>query len=944
MAILKDLFSKITELPAEPEKPEPPPRDHIVVAAWKAKERFDRFNRDRRALLRGQIGERAYQAVCALPFLLHTNCDGLPGHVESAACPAGITGYDAPASDMELMAKLFPKADIRRQPVYKMAIDLVAVMGSAGSMGFTESSDLDIWVSFRLSEFGLLSLDILRQKAARIEEWMVRHSGVEVHLFVQPTEHIRDNNFGKTDIEGCGSALGALLKEEFYRTAIVIAGRPPLWWVMPPGLGADSYQALATHLRDAPGFDSETFVDLGPVHQAVLGELFGAAIWQIAKGQKSPFKSALKMGYLEKTVCVGNSSVPLCEALKEKVIHGGDPDPYRLLFDEVLSYYNGMSDLAAQELLAECFYLKTGACLDPDLPDSSASGEAEQVLREYVLKWGWGRRKIRRLNDFRRWRFEWLKELSNDIDRFFLRSYKRIYDALAEAGMAHAITDRDLTVIGRTLQVAYRQSPTKMARIHLLAGGLREPVLSLIEALLPSGDVEWRLYRGVVNALTEDESASSLISSFSDVTELMVWAAYNGVLGPKTRLLCKPVDRRFSSADLESVAELLVGFLAEGDLDSHEVEKLLEDPLPIRLFTVVNLGSEENDIVDVSALYQTTWGETFYRRFTGSGAYREFVEEILCEFWQKAPNPNRITVYAPRRKVSALTSPGARLQKSVAKMAAMFGGAFAPERELRRQITPTAEGFTAIELEAKGFSIRNLVSQQALMRYLCGVGPWNQIVTRVEEDNERLADVALMYVTAEKGRINVFVVERAKLPELFVVDEVGNLFAAVCDDVNPAYTLSKLLIFLEASLEEIRSQPLNPLGMVAPAECVKIFRLSAEPSLRVYPATNDFKAKVKELGLKPMGLTIQKTPGEAGGPSGYKITWGSEVIRSGEVAYPLEELKRRIRDSRASERDYGVYVTKLFLDEQFVRKNCGSFTATGHYLFYKSLIEQRLNS
>lgn len=944
MALLKDILSKISEKPAEPEKPAKPEPDRVVVDAWRWKELFDRFNRVRKATLKAQIGDRAYQALNALPFLLHSNCEGLPGYIESSGCPTGITGYEATSSDVELVSRLFPNADIRRAPVYKMAIDLVAVMGSAGSMGFTDSSDLDIWVSFRLSDHSILALELLREKATAIEEWMVRHTGVEVHLFVQPTEHIRDNHFGKTDIEGCGSALGALLKEEFYRTAILLAGRPPLWWVMPPGMGMEGYARRAERLAEADGFDIAVFVDLGPVHQVVLGELFGAAIWQIAKGQKSPFKSALKMGHLEKTVCAGEAGLPLCEVLKERVINGDTPDPYRLLFDEVLAYYSQHNDLAAQELLAECFYLKTGAALDPDALGAPGATEVEVTLKEYVARWGWGRRKIKRLNDFRRWRFEWLNELSNDIDRFFLRSYKRIYDALAKAGMAHAITDRDLTVIGRTLQVAYRQSASKMTRIHLLAGGVRESVVSLIEAQLPSGEVEWRLYRGVVNALTEEDSSGNLISSFADVVELIVWAAYNGIIGPKTRLLCKPLDRRFSSADLESVAELLVAFLEEGDREGHEVEKLLTDPLPVLMFVVANLGSEEQDVVDISCVYQTSWGETFYRRFKGATAYREFVEELLFDFWEKAFDPSRVTVYAPRRKVSAFTSPGARLAKSMGKFATLFGGGKVPLREVRRQVTPTADGFTVVELDAKGFSIKTFTAMPQLMRYLCGIGPWDSLVTRIEEDSERLAELSLVYATAEKSRINLFVVDRPKVPEIYIVDEVGNIFHTLCDDINSIYTLSKVTVFIEETLEDLRGQRQNPLSAVEPQECVRIFRLSVEPSLRVYPATNDFKAKVKALGLKPMGLTIERTAQEGNTSAGYKITWGGEVIRSGQVTHPLEELKRRIRESRASERDYGVYVTRLFLDEQFTKKNCGSFAATCHYLLYKTLIEQRLNS
>lgn len=943
MASIKDLFLKIAEKPQEEAPPREEP-DLVLQEALKAEKRFGHFNRARHAKLKKQVGERAVQALAALPFMLHTNCEGLPGYTEGLSCPNGIVGYEASSSDMELIHRLFPKASPRRTPVLKMAIDMIAVMGSAGSIGFTDASDLDIWICFRLSEHNGLALTILRQKVAEIEEWMNKYSGVEIHLFVQPTENIRENNFGTIDIEGCGSALGTLLKEEFYRTAIVLAGKPPLWWVMPSGLSSEEYGERVSLLKETGGFDSHAYVDLGPVDRVVLGELFGAAIWQIAKGQKSPFKSALKMGYLEKTVCERDTAVPLCEILKSQVLSGGMPDPYGLLFDEVLQYYLDKNDLAAQELLAECFYLKTGAAIDPDTLEAEPKDEVEETLKRYIEKWGWGRRKIKRLNDFASWRFEWLKELSNDVDRFFLRSYKRIYDTLAEGGMVRSITDRDLTVIGRTLQVAYRQSPNKMTRIHLMAGGMREPVLSLIEAGLPTGAVEWRLYRGVVNPLTEEENAPNLISSFTDVVELMVWASYNGILGQKTRLLCRPLDRRFSSADLESIAQNLFTFIEDGDKQATEIEDLLKEPLPERMFVVVNIGREESEIVEVSALYQTSWGETFYRRHSGPLAFREFAEQILFNFWSTAPDPSRVNIYAPRRKVSALTSPGARLQKSMNKMMALFGGEPPPERQIRRQILSTAEGFAVIERDSKGFTMKSFPTYEHLKRYLSGVGPWDLLLTGVEDDAERLGELGLIYQTAEKGKVDVFVIERGKRPEICIVDEIGNFYQTVCDDVNPIYTLAKVLVFLRYTFEEVRGQDGNPLGLIAESDCLRIFKMSTEQNLRVYPATHDFMNKVEALGLKPVGLTIEKLPAQGGLSGGYKITWGDEVIRSGQVSHPLEELKKRIAQSRSSEKDYGVYVTRLFLDEQFQKKSCGTFSASGHYLFYKSLIEQRLNS
>jgi adenylate cyclase class 1 len=915
-----------------------------VASSWEAVDRFQRFNRERLNRLEAQVGERAAQAVHALSFLLHTNQEGLPGYMGDAACPFGVTSYEPRLEDFELMRRLFPDIEVRRVPVPRMAVDLVAVMGSAGSIGFAEGSDLDIWICFRLGEHGPFGLSVYRQKVLEIEKWMNRHAGVEIHLFVQPVEQIRTNNFGEADLEGCGSAMGMLLKEEFYRTAIVLSGRMPLWWIVPPEATPADYQSHFAALSEAPGFDSQAFVDLGAVDSVSIGELFGAAIWQIAKGQKSPFKSALKMAYLEKVVCSGEKQIPLCEIYKREVIAGNRPDPYRLLFDVVLQYYREQSDLASQELLAECFYLKTGLRLNPSALGTQQNSEDAEVLRRYVLSWRWGGRKVERLNDFSGWKFEWIKTLSSDLNGFFLRSYKRLHDAMERAGGRQAITDRDLTIIGRKLLVAYRQMPNKMDRIHIMGGGVSESILSLIETPLVTGDSEWRLYRGLVNPLNEEERIADLIRSFPDVNELMAWAAYNGVLSNKTRLLCRPLAQQFSSAELEALAPFLVEFLNNGEDRDPSSEDLLNDPRPFQMVVVANLGHDEDEIVEIGALYQTNWGETFYRNFRGRAALREFSEELLFPFWSNALDPSKVTVFAPRRRINALTSPGARLKKWLPRLNALFVGEPLKGLEHRRHILTTSEGPAVIERTPSGFGFNSYASKTQLLRHLSGVGPYDRIKTLVDNEVGNLELLSAVFEASEYGKINIFVGENERPPTLYVVDEIGNFFMQECEAGDPVYALAKLLVFLENAIRILRSQTANPLSAAKPNEAVKILKFASAPPFRAYAATNDFLARVADLGLNPVGLSIEKTHADLGKAMGYVITWGTEVIRSGEVAHPLEELKRRISAQRRAGTEYGVYVTELFLDDQFVKNNCGGFSTVGHYLVYKRALEQRLNS
>ncbi|MFQ5560300.1 MAG: hypothetical protein ACE5FU_06935, partial [Nitrospinota bacterium] len=55
---------------------------------------------------------------------------------------------------------------------------------------------------------------------------------------------IRQDDFGGSNKESVGSSLGKVLKEEFYRTMILVCGKRTLWWIMPPGVSDQEYLEL----------------------------------------------------------------------------------------------------------------------------------------------------------------------------------------------------------------------------------------------------------------------------------------------------------------------------------------------------------------------------------------------------------------------------------------------------------------------------------------------------------------------------------------------------------------------------------------------------------------------------------------------------------------------------------------------------------------------------
>ncbi|WP_459940250.1 class I adenylate cyclase [Deferrisoma palaeochoriense] len=895
--------------------------------------------RRRLARLQAQTGDRVAEALHLLPLLLHVNQPGLPGHVDDPACPVGIADYSPSAEALRRAKRLFPEARIKRGAFYRPAVDLVAVMGSAGSIGFTGESDLDVWIchSPALSES---AVEAYGQKVREVEAWLNRHTGAEFHLFLQSTADIRANRFGQTDLEGCGSAMGAILKEEFYRTHVLLGGKLPVWWVLPPGLDADGYAAELARILDDPTLITDAYVDLGPVARVPLGELFGATVWQIVKGEHAPFKSALKLGLLEKILCSeGGPPEPLCEEVKRRVHAGETPDPYCVLFDAVVEHYRNQGDPATEDLLARCFYLKAGVRVDPDRLKACERDPGDLgTMTRYAQAWGWGPRRLRHLNEFRTWKFERVRELAEELDRFFLRTYQRIRSRLDNAGETQRITPRDLTVLGRRLQIRYRKAPHKMETLRLVTPGLEESHLTLYREALPDGAAPWRLYRGHASPSNVEQKANDLLRESEDPLEPLVWAAHNGLLGRRTQLGCWDTERRVTGAELEPAARLVTEVLARVRARSPDAPTLLRPP---RTEDLVVLG-EPGSAGGFAVVWATSWGEVFYRTWTGPGAYAGLMDEAFVPYLRERGAPERLRVYAPSPKVGGhrLALPLDRRLPDVARWLASG----LPAETRRRYVCGAEGGYSVLDQTGPDqIAHRTAFGREDLLRILGAVGPFGRVETRVERQAGDLALIATLLDEAHHGILDLFVLREGDRDRVFVVDEAGNLSHWEAPADPQPYLLAKLLHFLENVFPDVAAQPGSPVEGKALADVLRVHTVIFEGTCRAFTATQDHLSRVRALGLRPTGLVIERRDAGPDSPAGYRITWGMQVIDSSQYPNPLAEVRRRILEARRSGLEYEVFVTRLFLDEAFRREHCGRFATTGHYLFYKKAIEQRLS-
>lgn len=108
-------------------------------------------------------------------------------------------------------------------------------MGSTSSIGQSTSSDLDIWVCVS-AHMSCEARENLSSKCLLITDW-AKSQGVEANFFIMDEERFRHNHSEALTGENCGSSQHLLLLDEFYRSAVRLAGKRLLWQIVPPEMG-----------------------------------------------------------------------------------------------------------------------------------------------------------------------------------------------------------------------------------------------------------------------------------------------------------------------------------------------------------------------------------------------------------------------------------------------------------------------------------------------------------------------------------------------------------------------------------------------------------------------------------------------------------------------------------------------------------------------------------
>lgn len=489
-----------------------PDREFDPAALGALVRRFRHLHGERLARTAARLPERQRRVLEALPMLYHRNHPSLPGYA-GPDVPAGIARFRPTRQHAEALQRI---ARGYREPATAGAqndLQAIFIMGSGGTVGQSQGSDIDLWVCC-----DAMLHSVLWPKVRLLDQWAAE-LGLELHSFLV------DPNVLRTRGRLPGTRTPGLLLDEFYRSAALVAGRYPLWWLIPDD-APEAYRATAARLQKRRFVGAESVIDFGPVPRFSADELAQAALNELDRARTTPHKSLLKLKLME--AYARAPQLGTVSAAYKARVHAGesDPlrlDPYLLMYDHVQRYLQVSGQDAQMDFVRG---LLLGKAAGNAAGDGSAGGADERALLQRFLDWGFSREDVARFRTLETWSMgDRLTESGNvlaALDSGLDLAERLVEEAAVAPTQASAADDwRQLHWLNETRLKQVRQGVVKLTRREPGDVPRLHPALVSRRHLLPV-----QAYRDSDGWVAAD--AGRAVMRCPRLVALVLWAELNG--------------------------------------------------------------------------------------------------------------------------------------------------------------------------------------------------------------------------------------------------------------------------------------------------------------------------------------------------------------------------------------------------------------------------------
>ncbi len=906
------------------------------------KHRFKRLNKLREQRAQDFLQPRQQVFLDLLPLLFHCNVPMLPGFISSTT-PAGIPEYHPGTQTINTAKQLAKNFNYTRAPLHIYPIEGLFLMGSVGSIAFSKTSDMDIWLCH---QSGLLpgAIDELQKKATAIENWAAS-LGLEVHFFLMDSKQFRLGQNTPISTESSGQTQHYLLLEEFYRTAIYIAGKSPAWWLVPPH-EEGNYARYIKHLVDNLFIPEHELIDFGGFDAVPAEEFTSATLWHLYKALHSPHKSLLKLLLMECYASEYPQTEWLCQDIKKAVYQGDfmttDLDPYLLIYQKVEKYLQKARSHKRLALARQCFYLKVMGSSDNTM-DSQTRTAREKYMQSVAECWNWPESTIDNLKYQRVWNIKKATSEHAVIVQQLTHCYRMIIGFARDYVAQNQKNSNDLKLIGRKLHSFLEKKPGKIEIITTRSEvHSKESSLSIVENRLPGGTDGWALY--LKNVQMSNAAEFEPIQRCRTLTEVLCWLVINGLYHKQLQLQFSSRSLKMPNEELHSILTQINLFLTQhfnydNPLEAYQSIRVLLDSL-----IIINMGISDNDglcvmsersdalsygmsrqcfIQTIDRISISSWSEiTTYQDEGIKGLFNCFTD-IINNKKPLSLNNLKFICHTPAR-AKAITLRVETVFNTLVKL-------FSKQHHNRspRYILPGETSFYVFQTENRTLSYKELTTKKQLLNELAS--PQEQFST-VHFDQSVLENTPLhlIYSLNRPQVIQLFYYENKADISVYIIDEKGALYIQPHNKANPSQLLKQYSYFLESILNR---------NLFETFLTIEYYEIKKSPVgiFSYNPVQLKATTSNQELSLR---ITGENTPKGVI----YTIYCNEQEFSSldhgNQVFYAAYQHILQFRNSKTS---YPIHITDIDLPLSVFRIDSPEQLQTIHYLNYKQKIEDKFN-
>lgn len=638
-------------------------------------DRLDKLNQQRVERALSIMDKQSQQVFHLIPVLLHFNHLNLPGF-SSDLPPCGVSNFSLSHSQLQALQAFnldenLDLSDLVQSSSQAAEILALYTMGSTSSVGQSASSDLDIWVCIAPTMSGDDRTKLIN-KCLLVTEW-AKHLGVEANFFLMDETRFRTNQSEEMTGDNCGSSQHLLLLDEFYRSAVRIAGQRLLWQIVPPEM-EECYDEYVQKICNSGHIDCSQWMDFGQLHRIPAEEYFGSNLWQLYKSIDSPYKSVLKAILLEAYSWEYPHPQLLSVETKRRFFAHEQKeygmDSYYLMLEKVTQYLERIGDKRRLELVRRCFYLKTHEKLSRE-PGANFVAWRHSALQDLVARWGWSDELIEELDNRRHWKVEQVKKVHHELLDALMLSYRNLIQFARRHDITSAISPQDISILARKLYAAFETLPGKVTLLNSqISPDLHEPNLTFIQ--VPEGRTNkagWYLYKQPLNPYQILGRAPLEHNQY--LSKLVAWAFFNGLITEGTHLekvvrhADIDIDKLYQMvSDLRNtfslrkrqptmqalaspceVSQLSIFINLESDptakLKPHQLKTDLKNPVDVFSFS----AKQQCLVSSVDLVYRNSWHEVRTLHFSGETAIIDALKTILGKMHQDALPPESVDVF-----------------------------------------------------------------------------------------------------------------------------------------------------------------------------------------------------------------------------------------------------------------------------------------------------------